>query len=289
MPRTPPFHRFGEPGGHIIAASEQTVEKRTRAFQTDRKDKWWLAPAAVFVGLAVIGIYSTWAALRGINFHATGAAGNHLLSPFYSPCLVGDACGYFALPVVSYLPVVSGFPFSAAILILWAPFGLRATCYYYRKAYYRAFFADPPGCAVSEPRSEYHGERRFPFILQNLHRYLLVAATVVLAFLWYDTIHAFFFPDGLGVSVGSLVLGLNVVLLSGFTFGCHAFRHLVGGGRDCFTESWTGQAQHTSWRFASWFNGRHMEWAWASLIVVALADLYVRLVAAGVLTDVRLI
>jgi hypothetical protein len=29
----------------------------------------------------------------------------------------------------------------------------------------------------------------------------------------------------------------------------------------------------------------HMRWAWASLISVGLADLYVRLLAMGVLTD----
>ena len=36
-------------------------------------------------------------------------------------------------------------------------------------------------------------------------------------------------------------------------------------------------------------NGRHMEWAWISLIWVALADLYVRLAAGGVFDDPRII
>ena len=62
---------------------------------------------------------------------------------------------------------------SPALFILPFPLLFRATCYYYRKAYYRAFFWDPPACAVSEvaPRKNYTGEREFPFILQNLHRY----------------------------------------------------------------------------------------------------------------------
>ena len=31
---------------------------------------------------------------------------------------------------------------------------------------------------------------------------------------------------------GTLVLALNVVLLSGYTLGCHSLRHLVGGRTD---------------------------------------------------------
>jgi hypothetical protein len=36
-------------------------------------------------------------------------------------------------------------------------------------------------------------------------------------------------------------------------------------------------------------NERHMLFAWLSLFSVGLADLYVRLVAAGVITDLRLL
>ena len=32
-------------------------------------------------------------------------------------------------------------------------------------------------------------------------------------------------------------------------------------------------------------NRHHMAWAWASLITVTLADVYVRLLAVGVITD----
>ena len=55
----------------------------------------------------------------------------------------------------------------------WAPGGFRFTCYYYRGAYYKAFWADPPGCTVGEPRKCYLGERSFPLVLQNVHRYFL--------------------------------------------------------------------------------------------------------------------
>ena len=35
-----------------------------------------------------------------------------------------------------------------------------------------------------------------------------------------------------GIGVGTLVLAANVVLLGGYTLGCHSLRHLVGGGVD---------------------------------------------------------
>jgi hypothetical protein len=37
------------------------------------------------------------------------------------------------------------------------------------------------------------------------------------------------------------------------------------------------------------FNERHMQWAWVSLFWVGFSDLYVRLVAMGIITDVRFI
>ena len=72
--------------------------------------------------------------------------------------------------------------------------GFRLTCYYYRKAYYRSFWLSPPACAVAEPHSRYSGETRFPFNLQNLHRYALYLAIPVLAILWWDALEAFRFP-----------------------------------------------------------------------------------------------
>src|SRR5438045_6433034 len=87
---------------------------------------------------------------------------------------------------------------STALLILWAPGGSRFTCSYSRGAYYKAFWADPPACAVGEPRSHYRGERKFPLILQNVHRYFLYLALVFLIFLSHDAWKAMWFagPDG---------------------------------------------------------------------------------------------
>ena len=128
-------------------------------------------------------------------------------------------------------------PASAALLILWAPGGFRLTCYYYRGAYYKAFWADPPSCTVGEPRKSYRGERSFPLILQNVHRYFLYLALIFLLSFSRSTSGArsgLSIPvpaaTHLGIGVGTLVLALNVVLLGGYTFGCHSLRHLVGDG-----------------------------------------------------------
>ena len=126
------------------------------------------------------------------------------------------------------------------------PLGFRATCYYYRKAYYRFYFADPPGCAVGEPRihRRYSMETTFPFILQNLHRYFLYLAFVPLFFLWLDAALAVVHFGGIQISVGIAVLFVNAALLTGYSLSCHSLRHIVGGastasraiaGRRCAT------------------------------------------------------
>src|SRR5207249_12075594 len=106
----------------------------------------------------------------------------------------------------------SWWPIWPAILLLWAPLGFRATCYYCRRAYYRAFFGDPAACAVGEIKSKgYCGELKFPFVLQNLHRYFMYLALVILVILWYDVIRSFAFaqPNGgfrIGIGGGTLAL-----------------------------------------------------------------------------------
>ena len=73
-----------------------------------------------------------------------------------------------------------GCVFSPALLILPFPGIFRVTCYYYRGAYYKAFWADPPACTVGEPRKRYLGEASFPLIVQNIHRYFLYVALLFL-------------------------------------------------------------------------------------------------------------
>lgn len=246
---------------------------------TSRTDAWWTAPARAGIGLAVLGVYAAVVVLLGDHYLYT-ASGAHYLSPFYSPDL-HSLTGWNA-------------PISTALWVVWAPLGLRASCYYYRKAYYRAFFLAPPACAVAGiRRRRYRGEAAFPFILQNVHRYFLYLATIVLGFLWYDAVRSFFFrgSDGslhVGLGLGTLVLVVNVVLLTLFTFGCNSLRHLVGGRMDCFTCSLAARGRHKVWKGVSFLNRMHMEWAWLSLFWVCFTDLYIRLAAAGVFHDPRI-
>jgi hypothetical protein len=147
---------------------------------------------------------------------------------------------------------------------------------------------DPPACAVGEPKRSYSGETKFPFILQNLHRYFLYLAVLFLAFLWHDAVKGFFFDGKFGIGVGSLVLTLNVSLLSLYTFSCHSLRHLAGGKLDCFSCATFGKPRYGAWRGISVLNERHMLFAWISLFGVALTDFYIRLVSSGAIQDVRL-
>jgi hypothetical protein len=223
---------------------------------------WWFSPVATVTVLTGFAVYATWVALQGHGYIAP------YLSPFYSPEVT-----------------VASIPISPAFWVLWAPAGFRATCYYYRKAYFRSYFADPISCMMPESRQRYAGETAFPFILNNLHRYFLYAAVVVLVFLWIDTIKAFVFNGRFGVHLGSVLFLANVVLLSGYTLGCHAFRHLVGGNLDCYSCARAGQLRFRLWGWVTPLNLYHAAWAWASLFSVVAADAYVRLLMAGVIVD----
>lgn len=252
--------------------------------QTARRDRWWLQPLAVFLGLSAFIVYSTWAAFQGEHYTF-----GPYLSPFYSPEVFGDSPHSWFGPKPLGWP--AWLPFSPAFLILWAPGGFRLTCYYYRGAYYKAFWADPPSCAVGEPRSSYWGERSFPLILQNWHRYFLYLALLFLIFLSHDAWKAMWFEDpatgtvSFGLGVGTIVLTANVVFLGGYTLGCHSLRHLIGGRVDTFSDS---PVRRKAYDCASCLNRRHMLWAWMSLFWVGFSDLYVRMCSMGVWSDWRI-
>jgi hypothetical protein len=190
-----------------------------------------------------------------------------------------------------YSPLIEtagwGIPYlSPAMLILPGPLSFRFTCYYYRKAYYRAFAMTPPACAVmGRATSKYSGERTL-MIFQNLHRYALYLAILFLVFLWHDVIKAFDFGGKFGIGVGTLVLLTNTTLLSIYTFSCHSFRHLVGGALNVFSKS---PLRYLMWKRVTVLNEKHMELAWVSLFGVALTDVYVRFVSAGIIHDMRIV
>jgi hypothetical protein len=262
-----------------MMAAPDVVWKDGRFGQTSRRDPWWISPTAILLGLSTFLVYSTWAAWQGTHYTF-----GPYISPFYSPELFGSSSHALFGPKPAWYP--SFLHFSPALLILWIPGLFRLTCYYYRGAYYKSFWADPPACAVSEPRKTYLGERSFPLILQNFHRYFLRLSYLVWAFLVYDAVVSFRFPNGFGIGVGSLVLVVNVVLLGGYVFGCHAFRHLVGGTFDQISEH---PVRHKLYDCVSCLNARHQKWAWASLFWVGFSDIYVRLCSMGIWHDWRIL
>lgn len=266
---------------------EQVSAIPPRAFgETLRRDPWRRQPLLVIAGLGAFGTYATWAAFQGVHYTF-----GPYISPFYSPEVFGPSIHSLLGPRPDWVP--HWVPASPALLILWAPGGFRLTCYYYRGAYYKAFFADPAGCAVGEPRRTYTGETSFPLILQNIHRYFLLTSFVFLFFLAQDVWEAAWFTNphtgaiAFGMGIGTLVLALNVVLLGIYAISCHSMRHLIGGFIKQFSRS-SGPGQYQAYRCATCLNTHHMRWAWLSLFWVGFSDLYVRLCSMGIWHDLRL-
>jgi hypothetical protein len=269
-----------------MAVSTIPVRSASRRFgETTRTDLWWVYPLAVFAGLSTFLVYATWAAFQGEHYTY-----GPYLSPFYSPEIFGTSPHSWFGPPPAIWP--SWLPFSPALLILPIPGLFRLTCYYYRGAYYKAFWADPPACTVGEPRGSYWGENSFPLILQNIHRYMLFISAGILAILIYDVWLSLWFTDPatgtttFGIGVGTLVLATNTILLGGYLFGCHSMRHVAGGCVDQLSRAPFGQRAYAC---VSCLNRRHMLWAWTSLFAVGFADLYVRLCSMGVWSDVRIV
>jgi hypothetical protein len=261
--------------------------------ETLRPDAWWLQPLAVFLGFSAFIVYSTWAAFHplhnGICAYWFNGNGADYLSPFFSPEIFGYSPHAIFGSVPNWWP--AWLVFSPAFLVLWAPGGFRFTCYYYRGAYYKAFWADPMNCAVGEPRKKFLGERYFPLILQNVHRYFMYLAVIFIFILGYDAWKGMWFTDStgathFGIGVGTIVLVLNVIFLASYTFGCHSLRHLIGGFLD---EPSKKPACAKSYACVSCLNKRHMMWAWISLFWVGFTDVYIRLCAMGIWHDFRII
>jgi hypothetical protein len=280
---------------------------------TMRRDAWWVGPGLTFAVLLSFVIYGNlavfWGQLFGQpyfevreNADFTGKETAPYLTPFYAP-LIYDAHSSHAWITAEkpgWWP--SWLPFSSAILILIFPLGFRFTCYYYRKAYYRSFWADPPACGVGEPRKTYWGENHWPLLIQNIHRYFMYFAVAFVVLLGVDAYKAFWWPTDssgrllgsgkqLGMGLGTLLLVFNVLFIAAYTFGCHSVRHLIGGRLNCFNCVRNGELRPTTrfklWTWVTRLNEHHMFWAWVSMLWIGFTDLYIRLCAMHVIKDPR--
>jgi hypothetical protein len=253
------------------------------AVRTLRQDRWWVQPTITVIVLSAFVVYATWAVLVNRDYYAGAAMHRDLISPFYSPCITGScvAGAHGTFFVLYWWGITPG------ILILGGPLGFRLTCYYYRRAYYRSFWQSPLACGVMDGHAKYSGESRLPLILQNVHRYFFLLGLVFNVILTIDVVMAFRLPGdgGIGVSVGTIVLAINATLLWLYSASCHAARHLCGGSLRSFSSH---PIRHRIWKIVTPLNARHMQFAWVSLVFVALTDLYVRLVVSGAFTDPKL-
>ena len=258
-----------------MSVTEQPVVIRRRDGKPARMrtDGWWVSPLVTVVVLTGFVIYGSWVAFANADYFV-----EPYLSPFYSPCLAA-ICDETTWNIIG-----NWWRISPALLILPFPLGFRLTCYYYRKAYYRSFLWSPPACAVPDAQSRYRGETRFPLILQNAHRYFFYLALPFPILLLWDGIKAFNFEGEFGMGLGTLILLTNAALLGLYTFSCHSCRHLVGGSLKALSGS---PIRRRLWRVVTRLNARHPAIAWVSLFGVAIADLYVRLLANNVFTDPR--
>jgi hypothetical protein len=259
----------------LAGTTDVVTRPFTAAAGAVKRLPWWVGPITVTAVLGLFGVY----VMITVLFFNRGEYANYL-SPFYSP----------PVGTPSWLPTW----LSPAVFVLWLPLGFRATCYYYRKAYYRAFFWDPPGCASKaqqrEPRSaeNYRGERNL-FVWNNIHRYFMYGSFVLLVFLTIDTVRAFLPEGSFGVTLGSLIFLINITLLWIYSLSCHSLRHIVGGRVDCYSCVTGGSARYKAYNWLSVLNRQHGLWAWLSLFSLLITDVYIRLLLAGALPDVRIL
>lgn len=272
------------------STTASAIGGHARSFAANtRTDAWWKGWAATAVGLTILFGYLTLRAFAGTHYYFAP-----YISPVASPPLFTPVSGYpGAVPLTgphsAWLGAFPSFwprfvPQSPAFFIPGLALAFRFTCYYYRKAYYRAFAASPPACSVQGAPLKYRGETRL-LLFQNLHRYTLYGALFLLVILWYDAFAAFFKNGRIGIGVGTLVMIINASLLSGYTFGCHSWRHLIGGKLNCFSCDSGSKTRYGLWKKSNWFNQRHMLFAWLSLFWVCFTDFYVSMASRGVIRD----
>lgn len=251
-----------------------TTAPDPRVAATLRRDPWIREILPILLGLGLFVIYATWRAFMNAHYYVAP-----YISPFYSPCLTAT-CEHALVELVG-----PWWRLTPSLLVLWVPLGFRLSCYYARKIYYRSVFWAPPACAVRDRPAAYAGESRFPWVLQNLHRYFFWLILPVVAIHWYDTVLAFRFADRWGLGLGTLIILADATFLSLYVFSCHACRHVCGGHVNMFSRA---PLRQRLWAWVSALNVSHGLWFWLALGTIVLADLYVYLLSTGAIADVRI-
>ena len=291
-----------------VDSAYAVAEDGTRNLGTQRTDNWQMQPMLTLIGLGLFVIYATFRGLENAYFEIPNS---QVISPFYSP-YIPNLLG--ALGVHIHHPFFEhqladghmGWLISPAIFILWVPALFRGTCYFYRRAYYRSIFASPSACAVGPKAGnplldtlkgtfgrllgagrKYFGESALPMVLMNMHRYSFYLAALFIVILVIDALFSLFQPGFTGIRIGfsSILLFVDLAVLSGYTFGCHSYRHLLGGQIDCFSSCPLNEVRSHAWKRQSILNASHAELAWASMYLIGFVDLYITLASRGIIPD----
>ena len=259
----------------------EIVYEDSKYLRKSRTDRWWLEPLVVTVVLVAFVIYTNFAILVPVIGGVEVFKFGHYVSPIYSPEISFD---WFPREL------------SPAFILIWIPLGFRATCYYCRRIYYRSIFFDPIACAINDKKPvqlSYKGENRFPFILNNIHRYFLYGAIALMIWHWVDVILAMQFGtnfgDTWGIGIGTILIFADSLFLTLYVFSCHSFRHLIGGKLNWFSKGFFTKFRYRGWTWVSRLNERHNLYFWLSAISVMVADLYIRLLALEYVQDLKVI
>lgn len=242
-----------------MLGNQNQVRQKTNRSMTRLIPKEFLEPnwrLWSFILVLVLGIFLM------VTYPVYYSRSTGLTDPFYSP-------------TVAVLPFVGLF---------------RMTCYAYRKDYHRHVFNHPRNCEVGFRAEfkgrEYTGETRF-FRLENLHRYFVYFAVAILPFFYYDLYLSMAYQPGFTLTLGGLLLIVNTAFVTLYTFSCHAIRHLVGGNIDCF--SCQHNTRNKIFNGQTLLNNHHETFAWLSLTMFFLVDLFIRATMAGVIPNIVLL
>jgi hypothetical protein len=269
----------------------QTVQVARNAggfARTTRVDYWWLAPASTAIGLIIFFGYLTFRAFNATYVWFESVHQPHGGAPFFTP--------------------VSGYPGSVPLDHAW--FGnVSLVVAAVSSAVTGILRAGARHCFPSHllllPRRVLQGGvheatelrgGRVTFRLSRRTRAAPVSESAPLHALWRSLPHrlpvvggpgAFFKQGHFGIGVGTVVMVMNAALLTGYTFGCHSWRHLIGGQLDCFTCEQRSVASIRHVEGSTWLNERHMAFAWFCLVWVAFTDFYIYLVSSGTIRDLN--